>query len=442
VLIALGLSFGCSPQDATRSSNVVLVVVDTVRADHVGAYGYARDTSPRLDAWAADNLFFESARSQAPCTYPSVNSLLTSRDPIHFHHGQDLGIPAGFPSLPEILADHGFTTAAVSESPVVRRTPSRYNETGGFGRGFHYFDESCYSPTFRFDAACVNERAAALIDEIDGPFLLYLHYMQPHGRYQPPPSHPRRFAGEYEGDRPAVRDGSPNPFAKLVRRGEADRIDRADLAHLVDLYDDEIAYFDRRFGELLEMLEDRGLRDDTLIVLASDHGEDFLEHGQMKHCQSVFDSQVKTPLVMEIPGIEPRRLAVDAMNLDVVPTLLDWLGIDPAPFGLEGRSLLPWIVSPKEPPSPGAFSAWRGHRAFVQGRHKLIVDYASGERTLYSLDDDPGETRDASTELPTVEKAMARVLLERVRTVEQGRAEDEELREDIARRLRQIGYIE
>jgi arylsulfatase A-like enzyme len=200
VLVA---SLACSEGELPRPQNLLLVLVDTLRADHLSSYGYPRNTSPRIDAWAAENLLFESARSQAPCTFPSVNSLLTSRDPIHFHgrRGDDLGIPADFLSLPEILSERGFTTAAVSDSPIVRRTPSKYNTAGNFGRGFHTFDESCYAPNFHFDAACVNRRATLLLDELgqnsDSPFFLYLHYMPTHGRYQPPASHKRRFGLGY-----------------------------------------------------------------------------------------------------------------------------------------------------------------------------------------------------------------------------------------------------
>ncbi|HZI63486.1 MAG TPA: sulfatase-like hydrolase/transferase, partial [Thermoanaerobaculia bacterium] len=199
----------CSPPPR----NVVLVLVDTLRADHVGAYGYGRPTTPNFDAFAAQGILFERAWSQAACTFPSVNSLLTSRYPARFlgQPGGAMGIPPEQPALPEILGRAGYATAAVSASPIVRRTPTRFNPGGGFGRGFERFDESCL---WR-DASCVTARARAELGQLRPPFFLYLHYMDPHGPYQPPAGAPRRFAGKCAGPDFICR-GDPNPIARML----------------------------------------------------------------------------------------------------------------------------------------------------------------------------------------------------------------------------------
>lgn len=440
----LPLALACGPERLPAPRNVVLVVVDTLRADHLGAYGYERNTSPILDALAADSVLFESARSQAPCTFPSVNSLLTSRNPIHFW-GQllgDHGIPDNVVSLPEILSARGFSTGAVSESSVVRATPSSHNQTGRFGRGFDHFDEGCFNPDFAYDAACVNEHAVQMLERLEPPFFLYLHYMQPHEIYSPPAAHERRFAAPYQGARRVVEQGNPKPLSALIRSGNTEAISAADLAYLVDLYDDEIAYFDRRFGEFLDELADRGLREDTLIVVTSDHGEDFLDHGELQHCRSLFDSQVKTPLVMAVPGAEPRRVRADVMNLDLAPTILDLLEIDFADFGLEGRSLRRWMEEPGVHPSEGAFSSWRAQRSYVLAGEKLIIDYKKKTAALYALDQDPAETLDVSGERQETIGRMTEFLRERTRVIEDGRTDRAELLDNIEENLRALGYLE
>src|SRR5687767_7381233 len=141
ILACAALLCGCAAPEPERL-NVLVVMLDTLRADHVGAYGYPRPTTPNLDALAARSHLFESARAQSSCTFPSVNSLLTSRYPADFlaQPGGSFGIPEGIPSLAEMLAERGWQTAAVSASPIVRATPGHHNPHGGFGRGFATFD--------------------------------------------------------------------------------------------------------------------------------------------------------------------------------------------------------------------------------------------------------------------------------------------------------------
>ncbi|HEX5759478.1 MAG TPA: sulfatase [Thermoanaerobaculia bacterium] len=384
----LGIA-GCA--GAPRPLNVVLVLVDTLRADHLGLYGYARPTSPALDAFAEDAAVFTDARSQAGCTFPSVNSLLTSQLPERFLGQPDdaIGIPEGMATLPELLRARGWTTAAVSASSVVRRRPSEHNPRGGFGRGFDLFLEACEWKA----AGCVNRQALPLLRSLRRPFFLYLHYLDPHAPYRPPRAHPRRFAHGWS-DKRFIRRGDPNPIGRALYRGAPDPgISAADLRLLIDHYDEEIAYWDGELARLLETLAAAGLDDDTIVVVASDHGEEFLEHGHIKHCRTVFDSSIRVPLLLRAPGVAPARIAVGAQNLDVLPTLLDLLGLPAAGHTFAGRSLRPALESGdrlhrRQVSAQGAF------HAVVGPRHKLIVDLAGGGAWLYDLAADPGETRD------------------------------------------------
>ena len=167
--------------------NIVIVMVDTLRADHMSAYGYERETTPFIDQFASQGFVFEHARSQASCTFPSVNSLLTSRNPAIFtrQEADQLGIPDGYPSIAEILKEHGYRTIAVSASPIVRATPTNFNPNGGFDRGFDTFIED----TLWRPGAQVNRAINRELDAVEEPFFLYAHFMEPHGPYRPPKSY-------------------------------------------------------------------------------------------------------------------------------------------------------------------------------------------------------------------------------------------------------------
>jgi len=502
LLAAAALAGGCRPA-VEPPWNVVVLLADTLRADHLGAYGYGRDTSPGLDALAAEGVLFESARAQAPCTFPSVNSMLTSRDPARFLGRPPglLGIPEGVPTLAGTLAAHGYATAAVSASPIVRATPTEVNREGGFDRGFDTFDEACL---WR-EAECVNLRAEALLARLPQPFFLFLHYMDPHDPYRPPDGAPRRFAGAYRGERGWVAEGDPNPLAESLYGeggsagsaaygvgGEtADRdegvdlaavLDAGDLAHLVDLYDEEIAYWDREAARLLARLADAGLLDRTVVAVVSDHGESFLEAGHLKHCRTLDDREIRTPFVLRLPGkagglrsdpqpvaglrSDPRpvaglrsdpqpvaglRIGAPAANLDLVPTLLAAVGIEP-PRGVEGRNLLPWV----EAAAAGAalpagderfvFSAIGSTRAATDGRFKLVRDLRTGGGALYDLSADPQERLDVwaanRRAYRRLHRAMDDWLAGLDRELGSGSGDGLAAGEEAQRRLRALGYLQ
>ena len=423
--------------------NIILILVDTLRADHLGIYGYERPTSPELDGFGRRNLVFSQARSQAPCTFPSVNSILTSRHPGIFLGrpiGQ-MGIPEGIAVLPELLREQGYRTAAVSSSPIVRKTRSTFNKEGGFDRGFEKFDESC----FKKPASCVNRRALQLIDSGAAPFFLYLHYLDPHGPYQPPESHPLKFAVGYEG-KDFIAAGNPRPIAQMLyRKGSEDlQLTDADWKHLIALYDEEIRYFDSQFRKLLDGLEERRLLEQTLIAVVSDHGEEFREHGDVKHCRNVFDTQIHTPLLLRIPGAISRSFPQAVQNLDLAPTFLDYAGIDTSSLKLEGRSLRPLIEAGPEGSTETrvAFSRWRSLRSVTDGRFKLILKLNSGEHSVYDLVNDPGELEDVAGAQP---EALARLKERLIRGVEANEPDalhSPNAGDRITEQLRALGYLE
>ena len=439
----------CSAPEAAekRPRNVLFILVDTLRADHLGVYGYGRNTSPALDAFAKESLLFENARSQASCTFPSANSILTSRSPTAFlgQPQQALGIPPGIQSIAEILAGRGYKTAAVSASPVVRNTKSRFNPTGGFGRGFSIFDEACvWKP-----AHCVNRRALEVLAQKDErPFFLYLHYMDPHGPYRPPREHRKFSGGGIETDKEFIRQGDPNPIGDWLYKKEPDpRVTPAEMQHLIDLYDDEIVYFDFRFGELLESLKKSGLLENTMVVLTADHGEEFLEHGHIKHCRTLYDNSIKIPYILRIPGVPARALAAPVQNLDLVPTILDYLRIDAAGLKLEGRSLRPLIegrMDAKEAGELRQFASQGSFRSAADSRFKLIHDLAANTWALYDLKADPGEKTDTLARERRSFHRLRESLRGWIDRTEGAGTESESVRKakEAEKKLRSLGYLE
>lgn len=375
---------------APRVRNVVLLLVDTLRADHLSLYGYARDTSPNLRRLAKSAVVFDHVRSQAPCTFPSVNSILTSQAPTRFldQPSGNFGIPEGIPSIAEILAQHGYVSRAISASAIVRATPSAFNRIGGFQRGFETFDEECAERS----ADCVNARTFALWPSKDRPSMLYVHYIDPHGPYRPPPSHKRKYARDAFPD---VLIGRADPVEIEVLRvlnappGVAP-LRPAELQHLINVYDEEISFWDFELARIFKHLESDGAFEDTIVVLLADHGEAFLEHGALNHCHSLYENETRTPLVMWIPGVAGRRVSTPVENLDVVPTVLDYLGVE-AP-GLSGRSLRSLAEGRAPDVTPRYVHAvHHALRSIDDGRWKEIRDIVSGQRELYDLQADPGE---------------------------------------------------
>jgi len=378
-----------------KAHNLIIVLVDTLRADHMSLYGYQRPTTPFIDTLASEAIVFDRARSQAACTFPSVNSLFTSRYAFDFYvQGENqMGIPAEYPTIAEILRARGYHTIAVSASPIVRSTPSKENPNGGFGAGFDVFDET----RLWGDAAMVNAQALELLGEVREPFFLYLHYMDPHGHYAPPADHQKQFAGPYDGHE-FIAAGDYNPIADMLYDNgpEVDISDR-DLQHLVDLYDDEILFFDGQFEQLAAALREDDLLDRSLLLLTSDHGEEFLEHGHVGHCRGVWDTLTHVPLFIRIPGLDGGgRVDAAVQLIDILPTMLDWLGIDDAGIPFEGTTLCSLFEGGK-PTRNYAFTDQSKYRAADDGRWHFILDGVESKVTLYDIRADPLEQHDLFT---------------------------------------------
>ncbi len=409
--------------------NVLLIVVDTLRADHLGAYGYGPDTSPNLDRLLAGRgTVFEDATSQAPWTLPSVISYLTGRFPGELARARsgEMGVPDGVPTLAERLAAAGYRTGAYVANPTV-------SAAGGFARGFETFwVPPAVVASLSLHADEVERRARPWLDaHAAEPFFLYLHFLDPHDPYASPDTGGRRSPFY-----PAYKGKITGDMVHGVALGQVELSDpQRDRAQLRALYDSEIAYVDRKIGELLEAIDPEVLSR-TLVVLTADHGEELYDHGGWKHGQTLYQEQIHVPLMVRWDGrvAAGRRVSGAVRLLDLVPTVLDAAGL-PAPDELDGVDLLPTLRGMETLPRRAALSeglSWGPLRAAaVLDDWKLVLfnrqapftphdalqealwplDFRRLERIeLYDLATDPAERHNLAAERPDRRDQLAALL--------------------------------
>ena len=396
--------------------NVVLISVDTLRADHLGTYRYARATSPNLDAFAQRGVVFERATSPTSWTLPAHASLLSGVSP--YRHGaisEATRIRDDVPLLAELLRGHGYRTTAFVNAPFVGRDY-------GFARGFESFDQR-----FEERRRDLAERHGVILAALDGlqpPFFLFLHYMDVHTPYRPPKQF-NVFAKDKRSSE-VLRDLGETSVLELQRAAREGRLamSATERDRLVDLYDGEILALDAHLGELLRRIEQRF--PDTLVILTADHGEEFLDHGGFGHGDTLYEEVLHVPLIVAGPGVAGGvRVSALASLVDVVPTVLERVGAA-APAGLEGRSLLAELRGGElraedrtlalHTASHDGTLSLRGVRA---NDRKLLRDDLKGTSALYDLASDPREQRNL---LPDAHHASLERALAELRVPQPGSA--------------------
>ncbi len=415
--------------DSTRASlppepNIIVILVDTLRADATGFGGCRRDTTPQLDQWAARGVVFEKATTPAGWTKPAVVSLLSGLYPAtHSVEDKDHVAPEKLLMLPEVLRARGYETAAYVTNFAV-------SERFGLGQGFdifRFFDKKLDAPpdaprqlNYVQAEHVLPEVERFLEREHQDPFFLYLHLTDPHHPYIPPKEH-LLFGTDARGR-----------------------------------YDGELHYIDAQLGALLDLLETKGLLGTSLVVLTADHGEEFHEHGGSGHGVTVFEECVRVPLVFWAPGLAPGRRQVLVSLTDLAPTLLEAAQlVPPEGFAYQGRSLWPavqdsraagswnWSVSELVYPSKAVTFSYR------EGDEKLVYiqrDIYKREdlHLLFDLAQDPGERQNLARQRPE----RFAYLQQKMRALRQEQlaaavgTQQEDLDEEAISRLRALGYID
>jgi arylsulfatase A-like enzyme/Tfp pilus assembly protein PilF len=410
--------------DRSPRPNLVLITLDTTRADHLGSYGYDRETSAALDGLAAAGVRFERSFSHVPITLPAHTSILSGTLPLH-HGVRDNGrfvVPDDLDTLPELLKDEGYATGAFVSGFVL---DSRF----GLDQGFDVYDDAFteeWSEEKLRDARIYNqmvtdrpadqttERALAwLHDQAREPYFLWVHYYDPHQRYAP-----------------------PHPYDQLFHD---------------NLYDGEIAFMDSQIALLLEALKERQEWDRTAVVVTADHGEGLGQHDETTHAVLAYDSTLRVPLIIKTPAaIDLAAGVVDdnVSHVDLLPTMLELAGIAP-PTGLPGQSLLPTMTGEGKARRPAYFESSLPRFSF--GWEPLFGIRADGwkyihapQPELYDLREDADEIYNLAASERDRKDALERLLfrtIEATKPLSSDAPRQREMDADVRRRLAALGYV-
>jgi arylsulfatase A-like enzyme len=448
VAVALGAALRFVPLVERASwperPNVILISVDTQRADHLSCYGYERPTSPEIDRFAERAVRFTRAFTPYPWTLLAHMSLFTSLDPSAHGVRSDRALAPGIPTLAEHLRDAGYRTAAVLDDVVWLE--AKYE----FDRGF-----DVYLP-IGGTAKEKQARISPLLDDLgDEPFFLFLHFFDVHSDstalpYDSLDEFQRLFAGEYDGD---FSGCSPEGVcaSKYLKELEARGVvlEGADLEYLVALYDAGVRTFDRQAGVLFDELEERGLFETSITVVTADHGEAFFEHGVPLH-SGVHDEVVRVPLLVRTPDRRQGAVVDDLVSLiDVAPTLLELCDIEPR--GMQGQSFRDLLDGERSAPRRDWVLLDDGEDR-IQGVRtaswKLMRANGRNWR-LYDLERDPGEAQNVLArpgDPPPVFEELKRILeaeMEKLAAFRRTFAEQASVsRGDDRARLEALGYVD
>jgi len=382
--------------------NVIIINIDTLRKDHCGVYRYQRSTTPSMDLLARRSLVFSNMVSSSSFTVPSVGSLFTSLYPSeHGAIGKDeMILSEKNITLAEILEENGYHTAAFSASPFI-------SPEFGFGQGFEIF-----SSTGSAHANDLFDKAMPWLDNHynDQPFFLYVMFFDPHQPYDPPQSVERMFQRDYFGHKiwpDSMLKNKPVRVSKL-----SPEITFEELEFAKSMYDSEIEFVDQSIGLMLQKADILGLLDRTMVIITSDHGEEFLEHGGFGHSRTLYKESIAVPFVLYYPGISDpgKKISSLVRNVDVMPTVLDLVGINP-PEKISGRSLRPLFENSAQFKPAPAFSELKSFlkpgeylRALTTPEDKLIEYQPSKKFELYDLAKDRKEKTDLSAQSPGLVK--------------------------------------
>ena len=435
-----------------KSDKVIMVVVDALRADGLGCYGYSKDTSPTIDRLAKEGILFERMHSASPWTAPSFGTFYTGVSPTVHGAGSMLargsskgttlfgvtvgGIRKDLPTLPKLLPSEVRKGAIINNSFVSKEL--------GFARGVDDFNHKIAHLTRYRTADEVTDIATKWLEEHkDGPFFLMAHYFDPHIQYGPPkkylaqfaPDKPRRIAYPFV-DHHTARDGTlkPNDAEKEYIRG---------------LYNGEVRFTDDQIGVLIGAMEKMGLMDDTWLIITSDHGEEHFDHGSFEHGHRYEEEVVRVPFIVRAPGGKWKagtRIADSVSHVDILPTVLDLYSVPSLPH-FEGSSMLPLVDGKKRPDRTSymEFNLFKGQQcALFDGRYKIVWDFRRNRAFMYDLKEDPRELTKLGKEHPMYEGMLERVKARREELTRQARGkvfDKGALSKEAADALKSLGYI-
>jgi arylsulfatase A-like enzyme len=423
-----------------HSKGVILISIDALRADRLGCYGYSRETTPALDRVAAKGVLFEEASTTGSWTIPSHASLFTGLYPrAHGMRYANSRLPEDVVTLASVLGDNGFSTGAFVNVHLL-------SKKRGFSRGFDDYRSIRPASGPAGSVEQINREAIEWLGRHrDQPFFLFLHYYDVHSDYQVLPEYRAKFCGPYSG----IATGGTDQL-KRHRSGEI-ALDTQDAQHLSNLYDAGVRQFDDAMARFFVKLEALGLFDKAILVIASDHGEEFFEHGDFLHSRTLYQELIHVPLIMSGPGLpEGLRIREPVSLVDVAPTIASLLGVA-FPRNIDGVDLSGLWKGDVDNAAPRTIFAdadlWAhnpegSHRRLLrQGNYTLHWDSSTDHYSLFDLNADPGETKNIAESKPEVFLDLRAKLAQYAESIRQADPLPPLSPEEI-KRLKQLGYID
>lgn len=424
--------------------NIILITIDALRADHMSCYGYNRITSPHIDELCQQSIQFEFAIAQAPHTHPSLPRMMTA------DYNTPLLIPLKSNTMAEVLKDKGYITAAIVHNAAIEIRASNPFDFGGLKQGFDYFicpplysynsEKQIYARDKKYTAKWITHEAVDFLNaKRNNKFFLWLHYFDPHDPYSPPEGFDKKFGSKYRGPYDGDVRKTANNFIKLFGISRS-ALSAEDRQHIIDLYDGEIAYTDKYIGNLLDELKRLNLLNETIIVIGSDHGESFGEHNIWTHGCSLYDTEIRVPLIIYYPPLLPAQkiTKVVAQNIDIMPTMLAMLGIQ-IPEELMGTNLMPIITNKSAIDDYCSFSSFESLFCIRDRQYKLIAcSELEIQYEFYNLIEDENELSNLyhKTENKDLINKYRRELIKRYPQSQKPNLSMEQIKQ-----LKSIGYI-
>lgn len=468
LLLVMVLTCGsCLFRQSPSRYNVVLITIDALRPDHLSSYGYERETSPSLDRLAREGVIFRRHITACSGTTGSMSALMTGKYPsyenligknledrfnMHLHgfarfypDGRSRpGLPDEVTMMAEILKEKGLVTAGFVSNPYLKK---EFN----FNQGFDVYEEFSvedYAPYPR--AEKINGHVVSWLKKnVSRRFFLFIHYMDAHYPYNPPGDYRKLFPFRKPADIPMRQLG--DIWAEQENYRLLEEIRECEIA----LYDAEIRYVDNEIGRLLNEFEKAGILKRTIFIITSDHGDEFLEHGQTLHRGTLYDELVKIPLILYCPSALPRGKAIEWLtrSVDVLPTVLELLTL-PKPDSLDGTSLVSVIDGSAADDVSEAYMANLTNQGLRTKKWKFIRDHFADTIELYDLESDPKEavnlvesqkqiTEDMFARLQIYNEAFAKehTVLMRRGTSGDSSSEDVQIDNETLKQLKALGYI-
>jgi len=413
--------------------NIVLIAIDTLRADHLGCYGYGKNTSPHIDALAAESVVLDAAFSTGIPTMPAFTTLLSGLHPYRHGitaHASEQRVSDDIVLLPQLAQQAGYTTIGIDNLVV------QGNGRGAwFARGFDYYSGFLYKP-FSDQSEQLVTRALSYVDDYrDKPFFLYLHLWDPHTPYGPPPPYdtmhydPEATPPPGQPTLAEVTAIAPEYYEAFL--GDMNLKVKDDYDYVVAQYDGEISYVDAQVGRIVEHLKANGLWDNTIVVLTSDHGECFGEGNVYFDHHGLYDAVIRLAQMWRVPGIEPGRRHRMITTEDILPTIAELCGFELPAYELTGKSIFPDLHEETIRGHEFIFCVESSRQASIcmrTERWKLIVPVVEDSRgepmvdiyglprspavQLFNLVNDPEERHDVSDQNPGLRDELMQLLQE------------------------------